>query len=124
MVFDIAPEGKLTIDDHSILSDNVYLCTITEIHFGKWSGIADNVTVRGSFHDIYAEGNFRQQKSTSSPINFGDDSGAGTHCVVLAGANIGEGVFIAANSVVPLNAKLEPYGVYAGSPVKLINKRR
>lgn len=50
-----------------------------------------------------------------------DDVWIGAGVVVIGGVKIGQGVVVGANSVVTCD--LEPYGVYAGSPAKLIRFR-
>ena len=46
-----------------------------------------------------------------------DDVWIGANCTILEGARIGQGAVVTAGSVV--KGVLEPYGVYAGSPLKL-----
>jgi acetyltransferase-like isoleucine patch superfamily enzyme len=62
-------------------------------------------------HSTFAKGN----------IIIGNDVWVGTDVLILSGANIGNGVIIAAKSLV--KGHLEPYGIYAGSPAKLVGKR-
>lgn len=62
-------------------------------------------------HSTFAKGN----------IIIGNDVWVGTDVLILSGANIGNGVIIAAKSLV--KGQLEPYGIYAGSPARLIGKR-
>ncbi|MDD4488937.1 MAG: hypothetical protein PHD30_00355, partial [Paludibacter sp.] len=46
----------------------------------------------------------------------------GANCIIMPGVTIGEGVAIGAMSFV--NGSLDPWGVYAGIPVKKIKDRR
>lgn len=54
-------------------------------------------------------------------VIIGNDVWVGTDALILSGATIGNGVIIAARSVVKGN--LVAYGIYAGTPAKLIAKR-
>lgn len=52
-----------------------------------------------------------------------DDAWIGAHVTVLYGSFVPKGCVIGANSVVDRHTKLEPYGVYAGVPLKKISQR-
>lgn len=52
----------------------------------------------------------------------GDDVWIGGRVIILPGKSIGNGVIIAAGSVVTKD--LEDYGIYGGNPAKLIKNRR
>lgn len=64
----------------------------------------------------------RLQGYSKKGIKIGDDVWIGAHATILDGSHIGDGCVIAAGSVV--RGRLEPYGVYAGVPVKLIRSRK
>ena len=51
----------------------------------------------------------------------GNDVWIGQNVTMLPGVNVGDGVIIGLNSTVA--SDLEPYGVYAGNPARLIRKR-
>ena len=51
----------------------------------------------------------------------GDDVWIGANCVLLDGTDIGTGCVIAAGSIV--RGVLEPYGVYAGHPLRRVGRR-
>lgn len=53
-------------------------------------------------------------------IKIGNNVVIGTHSIILPGTEIGDNVFVAANSVV--KGKLEEGSLYGGSPCKLIKK--
>jgi acetyltransferase-like isoleucine patch superfamily enzyme len=62
------------------------------------------------------------------PPQYGDtviknDVWIGDETMVLGGAHIENGCVIGARSLLPPNFKSEPYGIYAGSPAKLIRFR-
>ncbi len=54
-------------------------------------------------------------------IIIGNDVWIGTDSLILSGTTIGDGVIVAAKSIV--RGVLEPYSIYAGIPAKLIGKR-
>ncbi|MEO6913049.1 MAG: acyltransferase, partial [Candidatus Baltobacteraceae bacterium] len=60
-------------------------------------------------------------KPSKGGIVINDDVWIGSNCVLLDGAVLRRGTIIAANSVV--RGETEPYGIYAGSPAKLIRHR-
>ena len=61
------------------------------------------------------------RKSGAAPVHIGDNVIIGVNSVLLPGADIGEGCAIGANSLV--KGKLEPYGIYVGTPVRRIKER-
>jgi acetyltransferase-like isoleucine patch superfamily enzyme len=54
-------------------------------------------------------------------VIIGNDVWIGTDSLILSGTIIGNGVIVAAKSIV--RGVLEPYGIYAGIPAKLVGKR-
>lgn len=52
VTFEIGNEGELICDDNVLIADNILLSTLTLIRLGKWSAIAENVSIRGSFHEM------------------------------------------------------------------------
>ena len=57
-------------------------------------------------------------------IRIGSDVWIGDNVTLICtGINIGNGVVIGANSLIPSGKKLDDYGIYAGVPVRLIRYR-
>jgi len=81
------------------------------------------VSIRGSFHKMEKKKLFRLQESISEPILLKEGVGIGAGCVVLMGVTIPKEVFIGSNSTVTKNAKLVPYGIYGGTPLRLLKMR-
>ncbi len=123
ITFEIGHEGGLVMGNNVLLADNILLSTITEIKIGDWSAIAENVSIRGSFHKMSKEKPYRLQGNVSAPIVLGEDTGIGAGSVVLMGVNLPKGVFIAANSTVVKGIEIMPYGIYGGVPLKLLKLR-
>lgn len=63
----------------------------------------------------------RRQGETRSGIHIGSDVWLSAGVIILDGSHIADGCVIGANSIV--NDTTEPYGVYVGSPAKLIKRR-
>lgn len=123
VVIEVTPSGKLKLDDHVVIGDYCNLSSAECIHLKKWSGIAERVSLRDSFHEMKAGELYRKQISRSAPVVLCEDTGVGAGSVVLMGVLLPEGAFIGANSVVSRHDELEPGGIYAGNPLKLIRKR-
>ncbi len=123
VTFEIGNKGKLTLANNVLLADNILLSTLSEIKIGNWAAIAENVSIRGSFHEMKKDKPYRLQGNISSPIILEEDTGIGANCVVLMGVTIPKGVFIGANSTLVKNIVLKPYGIYGGNPLKLLKMR-
>lgn len=123
VTFEISESGKLTLGNNVLLADNILLSTISEIKIGDWSAIAENVSIRGSFHEMKKNEKYRLQGNISQPIILEEDTGVGAGCIILMGVTIPKGVFIGSNSTVVKSVKLAPYGIYGGTPLKLIKNR-
>lgn len=123
VTFEIGQEGKLELGNNVLLADNVLLSTISEIRIGDWAAIAENSSIRGSFHKMKKDKPYRLQGNVSEPIIIEEDTGIAAGCVVLMGVTIPKGVFIGANSTVIKNTELVPYGIYGGTPLKLLKLR-
>jgi len=123
IIFEIGHEGKLIIENHVLLADNILLSTISEIKIKNWAAIAENVSIRGSFHEMKKDQPYRLQGNVSEPIVLGEDTGVGAGCVVLMGVILPKGAFVGSNSTVTKKDELEEYGIYGGTPLKLLKKR-
>lgn len=63
----------------------------------------------------------KYRKVTLSTITFEDYSTIGVNCVIMPGVTLAEGSVVGANSFV--NKNTEPWGIYIGSPAKLVGYR-
>ncbi len=106
--------------------------SIFPIKIGSFCSIARNVTIQEFNHNpenfttYYIEQNLLNKKTkngkvSKGPIVIGNDVWIGAQCVILSGAEIGDGAIIAANSVV--TGKIPPYAIAGGTPAKLIKYR-
>jgi acetyltransferase-like isoleucine patch superfamily enzyme len=56
-------------------------------------------------------------------ITIGNDCWIGSDVMLLGGCTIGDGAIVGAKSLVTSNQKLEDFGVYGGSPARLLYYR-
>ena len=98
----------------------------SKLIMGNFSGISANSTIIcGS--DDYTKGmmnpqvpiKYRQTKISEIIIN--DYACLGVGCIVFPGVTLGKGSVVGAGSVVTKDT--EPWGIYLGSPAKLIGQR-
>jgi acetyltransferase-like isoleucine patch superfamily enzyme len=123
VIFEIAGSGKLEIGDRCTVGDYSRFSTIDSIALGKSVAIAEQVSIRGSFHET-ARGQFIiDQGNTGAPISIGDDVLLGAQSVVLQGVEIPSGVMIGSKSLVTRSDKIHAYGIFAGSPLRHIRDR-
>lgn len=123
VVFEITQTGSLAIGDESLIGAHTRFSSIAAIKIGKWVGIAENCSIRGSAHHLKRSRKFMKQGSDGKDIIIGDDVLIGANAQVLMGAKIPDGVVIGALSLVTRREKLHPYGIFAGTPVKHIRDR-
>ena len=104
---------------------------------GKFCQIAAGVefVMNGANHQMnavttypfYIFGDWNQNPPAMSDLPLkgdtvvGNDVWIGQNVTILPGVNVGDGIIIGLNSTVA--SDLEPYGVYAGNPARLIRKR-
>ena len=123
VVFEITQTGSFKIGDESLIGAYTRFSSTAAIKIGKWVGIAENASIRGSAHHLKRNRKFMKQGSDGKEVSIGDDVLIGANAQVLMGAKIPEGVVIGALSLVTRREKLHPYGIFAGSPVKHIRDR-
>lgn len=122
--FELSKNGKIILDDYVLLHQNILISCNNQIKIGKFSAVAENVSIRDGNHKFDKNQYYRLQDAVSEPIEIGDDAGIAAGCAVLMGAKISKGAFIGSNSVVTRKSVIEEYGIYAGNPLKLIATRK
>lgn len=122
--FELSKNGKIILDDYVLFHQNILISCNNQIKVGKFSAIAENVSIRDGNHQFAKNEFYRLQESVSEPIEIGEDAGLAAGCVVLMGAKISKGAFIGSNSVITRKTIIEEYGIYAGNPLKLISTRK
>ena len=114
-------EAKIRIQKNTSIGYNTLVFSSENIEIGADCMIAPNVYIVDSDHGTDRRLPMRNQANVTDPVFIGNDVWIATGTIVLKGSFISTGCVIAANSVV--KGKLEPYSIYAGSPVKKIGER-
>ena len=116
--------GDVFIGEGSVINSGCVLYTGNGIRMGRGVAVAANCTFAPVNHEydrkdmtITKQG-FRPSKGG---IVIGDDVWIGANCVILDGAQIGEGCVVAAGSIV--RGVLEAYAIYGGNPLAKLGVR-
>jgi len=89
---------------------------------GDYVRIAAHCVIVPANHGVALDGGLiADQPLTKRGVRIGNDVWLGAGVRVLDGAVIGEGCVVAAGAVV--RGELEPYGIYAGVPARLVRMR-
>lgn len=119
--------GKSKVSSDLVAGPYSYIgpnCLIyPKVKIGKYSMIANNVSILGADH-VYSNAGVPIIFSGRAKLNetvIGDDVWIGAHSIVLTGIKIGDGVIVAAGSVVSKDC--DPFSIYAGIPAKKIKDR-
>lgn len=123
VIFEIPKGGTLKLGSQVTIGDYNRFSSIDRIEIGDKTAIAENVSIRGSFHGLKKELPIIEQPSFGMPITIGKDVLIGAYSVVLQGVEIPDGVVIGAKSLVRSGDELNSYGIFAGTPLKLIRFR-
>jgi acetyltransferase-like isoleucine patch superfamily enzyme len=124
VTLEITEEGSLVIGNHVHIADNVLISGSGPISFGDWGAVAENVSIRSSFHEMGKDLPYRKQGNKSAPIIFGKDIGIGANCSVLMGSAISDGAFIGSSSLVTSRDEIKSYSIYGGNPLHFIKERK
>jgi acetyltransferase-like isoleucine patch superfamily enzyme len=93
------------------------------IFIGKNTLISGFVYLQTSMHNYFEQGkNIQEQGYTHKKIILGEDCWIGTHAVIFPGVNLKNKVIVGSSSVV--NKSFEENSIIAGSPAKIIKKRK
>lgn len=109
---------KVSIGDYSWIGDDVVLYSLGNITIGTNSVVSQRSYLCTGTHD-YSKIDF---PISAKNILIKDQCWLATDVFVAPGITINEGTVVGARSTVLNN--LEPFSVYAGSPAKLIKKRK
>lgn len=112
---------NLIIGDYCFLGENVLLDLADKIHLGKHVTLADRTVVLTHVNVGYRDHPLQKYFPTfTKKTTFDDGIFVGVNSVVLAGAHIGQGSFVAAGSVVTSN--VSDWTLVGGVPAKPIRK--
>lgn len=92
------------------------------ISVGQKVLISGFVYLQTSMHNYKGKGSIQSQGYAHQPIRLGNDVWLGTHAVIFPGVELGDGCIVGSTSVV--NKSFEGNSVLAGSPAKLLKKRK
>lgn len=109
---------KLSVGSNSWIGDYAEIYSLGPIEIGRNAVVSQYAYLCTGSHDLSAIG----FDIFSKPIRVGDEAWVAAGAFIHPGVNIGRGSVVAARSVV--TADTIPYGVYAGSPAKLMRDRR
>lgn len=131
---DVRVSGDIFIGEYtSIFGPNTQIyAKINSIRIGKFCSIARNVTFQEYNHSVDHLSTsminstiFSRESicdiSSKGDIVIGNDVWIGAHTVILSGVVLGDGIVVAANSVV--TKSFPPYAIIGGCPAKIIKFR-
>ena len=121
--FQASSTARLLNLENISLGDDVYFAPNVIINATADVNIASEVMI--GFNSVVVTGNYMQRNGSfrfgsvqSRPIKIGQGAWIGANCTVVAGAEIGCGVLVAANSAA--KGHLDANWVYGGVPAKKI----
>lgn len=117
-----AQSGMIEIGDDVSINDYSILLGHGGVSIGDNTRIAAHVVIV-SFEHSYEDATvlIKDQPIKKGRVEIGGDVWIGAGAKVLAGSNIADGCVIGANSVI--KGATEPFGVYVGSPARLVKRR-
>jgi acetyltransferase-like isoleucine patch superfamily enzyme len=120
-VLNVSAAGRLVIGSNTKINRfNVISCNRL-IEIGDHVMTAAFCHILDANHGVARDETIRRQAKELLETHIGNDVWIGTLCTVLAGSRIGDGVVVGAGSTT--RGVLEPYGIYAGSPARLVRTR-
>jgi acetyltransferase-like isoleucine patch superfamily enzyme len=128
VTFSRKPETSVEVGSKSYSADVVFLYTSekTPIKIGSYTSIGRGVTLMlAGGHNPDGISNFPMSPRNFSVggVKIGSDVWIGDEVTIMGGVEIGDGAVVGAKSLVPKGKKLDPFGIYAGIPAKLIRYR-
>lgn len=117
-----AQSGAIEIGNEVSINDYSIVLGHGGVTIGDGTRIAAHVVIV-SFEHSYDDATLpiKDQPIKKGRVEIGKDVWIGAGAKVLAGTKIADGCVIGANSVI--KGATEPFGVYAGSPARLVKRR-
>jgi len=128
--FRVCPNMKIYVENDGLLKvGNNFFSNYGTFIYANGSSITigndclfgPDVLIINNNHAFEKNELIRKQEEIKKPITIGNDVWIGAKSIILPGVTIGDGVVIAAGSVV--NKDIEPYAVVAGVPARKIKMR-
>lgn len=118
----IGPSGyfggrDISIGAGAFINIGVFIDNTNKVTIGSDCSIGPKVSLLTGTHEI-GSGKKRAGQDYGGEINIGSGSWLGASVTVLPGVTIGQGVVVAAGSVVTKDC--EPHSLYAGVPARLV----
>lgn len=119
--------GKFSIAKDLVAGEYAYIgpnaLIYPKVSIGAYSMLAFNVSIIGGDHEFRRPGIpiIFSGRGKLLPTHIGSDVWIGASSIIMTGVNIGDGVIVAAGTVVTKD--LEPYSIYAGVPARKIRDR-
>lgn len=116
---------ELVIGEHCDIGQFNHITCVNRVYIGngvltgRWVTITDNSHGNSSFESLCQRPSLRKVESKGEII-IGDNVWIGDKCTILPNVHIGDGVIVAANSVVTKD--VPPYCVVGGNPAKILKK--
>jgi acetyltransferase-like isoleucine patch superfamily enzyme len=121
-VIDCSPCAVLEIGDNATLTHGVFISSLRRVSIGADALIGEYCSFRDANHSFSDRSKpINRQPMPAVGITVGENCWIGRGCAVLAGAEIGHGTIIGANSVV--RGQTPPDMIFAGAPAKKIRDR-
>jgi maltose O-acetyltransferase len=109
---------NFSVGDDVYLAPGVIVNAISSIHLDSEVMVGFNCVLVSGNHTLFNE-SYRFGRSSMKPIKIGAGTWVAANCTVTAGAEVGYGSLVGANSVV--NGVLPPLGRYGGIPAKSLD---
>jgi acetyltransferase-like isoleucine patch superfamily enzyme len=121
-------EPRLSIGAHARLSDNVHIACLDRVTIGEHLLCGSRVIVSDHTHGQYSGAGASEPSvppalralHSAAPVTIGANVWLGDGVAVLAGAEIGDGCVIGANSVV--TGKVAPGTIAVGAPARVVRR--
>lgn len=110
------PAG-VEIGQGTIVGQNAFLDGRAKLKIGDHVGIASDVMIYNSEHDINAE----DFKAIEASVEIGDHVFIGPRTIIMPGVKVGKGAVVAAGAVVTKD--VPEYAIVGGVPAKVIGER-
>lgn len=116
---------ELVIGEHCDIGQFNHITCVNRVYIGngvltgRWVTITDNSHGNSSFESLRQRPSLRKVESKGEII-IGDNVWIGDKCTILPNVHIGDGVIVAANSVVTKD--VPPYCVVGGNSAKILKK--
>ena len=111
---------NITLGDGVFMNFGCVILDVVSVTIGDRTMIGPHVKIFAADHPRDADTR-KTGMEFGRPVVIGKDVWIGAGAKVLAGSNIADGCVIGANSVI--KGTTEPFGVYVGSPARLIKRR-